>query len=273
MADSSDIELASNIVDDGVDDNQQEETAFSKFMDVLFDQDTQQMLGALGILGAQLYQAVIGSALLVFVPQSCNDSGELCDFADRVGNVGSFYTFGIFFNFLTLATTLCLYAIESKREKYLIDHMDTSLDYANDEDEVTKRLDFLSPHVRESIHTISLWYARVGYMATVFYIANVVISAICISEYLVGSQSWSTFATNVLSVLFKIMDVYATISTGDAIFLSAYLKTKVQFNDIDESHKTEESEKELLEEDAEDKMARLRKQHLAQKERQKLKTK
>jgi hypothetical protein len=55
MADSSDIELASNIVDDGVDDSQQEETAFSKFMDVLFDQDTQQMLGALGILGAQLY--------------------------------------------------------------------------------------------------------------------------------------------------------------------------------------------------------------------------
>ena len=67
-----------------------------------------------------------------------------------------------------------------------------------------------------------------------------------------------------------IMDVYYTISTTENIFLSAYLKTKVQFNDIDFSHKTEETERELKEEDMEDKVNRMKAQ---QKAAQKLKKK
>ena len=166
-----------------------------------------------------------------------------------------------------------MYAIESQREKYLIDHLDTSLDYANDDDEVRKRVDFLSPHVQGNIRSLSLWYQRVGYLAALFYVANVVISGICISDYVVSSQTWSTFATNCLAVLFKIMDVYATVSTTEHIFLSAYLKTKVQFNDIDFSHKTEETEKELNEENMEDKVKRMKAEAKKQKQAMKMKTK
>lgn len=275
MADVKEIELengvSDNIADDGVKDSAQEETEFGKFLDVLFDQDTQQIIGGLGILAAQLYQAVIGSLLLVFVPQSCTVGGtELCSFADRLSNVSGFYVFGVTLNFITLVTMCIMYAIESQREKYLIDHMDTSLDYANDDDEVSKRIAFLSPYVQGNIRSLSLWYQRVGYLAAIFYVVNVVISGICISDYVISSQTWSTFTTNCLAVLFKIMDVYYTISTTENIFLSAYLKTKVQFNDIDFSHKTEETERELKEEDMEDKVNRMKAQ---QKAAQKLKKK
>lgn len=266
MADTGNIDLieknspsesvAKNITDDGIDDSLQKETDLTKAMDFLMDQDTQQMVGAIGILGAQLYQALIGSMLLLFVPQDCG--GELCPMSDRLGDHGGLYTFGLFLNFLTLFSLCTLYLIESRREKYLITEMDTNLDYPNDGEEVGERLPFLPVEVLAELKHRNLWYGRAGYFSAVFFLVNSIVSALVINDYVLGSQTWSTFSTNFLAVAFKIMDVYSTISTEDNVFLSAYLKTKVQFNDIDSFYHTEESERALNESEASERIEKIK---------------
>ena len=59
-------------------------------------------------------------------------------------------------------------------------------------------------------------------------------SAIAINEYYAGSQTISTFITYVLFIAIKFNSVYSLVSTTKNIFYSAYMKSNVQFNDIDD---------------------------------------
>jgi len=62
---------------------------------------------------------------------------------------------------------------------------------------------------------------------------NIATSSIIISEYSLGNQTLVIFLTNILFMVTKLSHVYIIIHTEKNIFLSAYLNTKVQFNDID----------------------------------------
>ena len=67
----------------------------------------------------------------------------------------------------------------------------------------------------------------------VIYCANIIISGIAINEYSLGNQTILFFLTNILFMITKLSNVYIIINTDKNIFFSAYLNTKVQFNDID----------------------------------------
>ncbi len=74
------------------------------------------------------------------------------------------------------------------------------------------------------------------------YIVNIVVSGIAINEYSLGNQTLVIFLTNILFMITKMNNVYIIINTEKNIFLSAYMNTKVQFNDID-PHEVEKIEK------------------------------
>ena len=52
-------------------------------------------------------------------------------------------------------------------------------------------------------------------------------------RYYLDTQTTTTFVTNIVIMMTKLGDVYATVNTEKNIFYSAYLKGKVQFNDVD----------------------------------------
>jgi hypothetical protein len=52
-------------------------------------------------------------------------------------------------------------------------------------------------------------------------------------DYYLDSKTTITFITNVLFMITKLKDVNSIVNTDKNIFYSAYLKSRVQFNDVD----------------------------------------
>ena len=66
---------------------------------------------------------------------------------------------------------------------------------------------------------------------------NTILSGFVVYEYYLDNQTTSTFITNILFMITKLTDVYSTVNTEKNIFYSAYMKGKVQFNDVDPNKK------------------------------------
>jgi hypothetical protein len=90
-----------------------------------------------------------------------------------------------------------------------------------------------------------------SYCSMVMFVVNVVLSGVVINVYSIGSQTETTFVTNILFMGMKLMDVYNTITSK--AYLSAYLKTKVHYNDVDEELYGDDNPYEIEESDADGK--------------------
>ena len=62
---------------------------------------------------------------------------------------------------------------------------------------------------------------------------NTILSGIVVYDYYLDSKTTITFITNVLFMITKLKDVNSIVNTDKNIFYSAYLKSRVQFNDVD----------------------------------------
>ena len=76
-------------------------------------------------------------------------------------------------------------------------------------------------------------YQRLGYVAMTFFIINSAYSGIPIFINYLDNKPITVYVTNVMFLAFKISDSYAVVNTDTNEFLSAYLSTKIQFNDVD----------------------------------------
>jgi hypothetical protein len=59
------------------------------------------------------------------------------------------------------------------------------------------------------------------------------LSGIVVHNYYLDDRTTTTFVTNILFMAMKLMDVQNTVNSEKNIFYSAYLKTKIQYNDVD----------------------------------------
>ena len=67
------------------------------------------------------------------------------------------------------------------------------------------------------------------------YLVNVIFSSIVVNEYYLSNQTTTTMITNVILMLTKLSSIYSLANTKKNVFYSAYLKTNVQYNDVDEN--------------------------------------
>ena len=102
-----------------------------------------------------------------------------------------------------------------------------------DNDSVQKLLEDLPEDKRNSIWSLDKCYQRAGYVSIGCFVANSVLSGFVIYQYYLDTQTTTTFVTNIVIMMTKLGDVYTTVNTEKNIFYSAYLKGKVQFNDVD----------------------------------------
>ena len=65
------------------------------------------------------------------------------------------------------------------------------------------------------------------------FILNGIFSSIVIMSHYYDSKTITVLLTNLLFMGLKVFDVYSTVNTKKNVFYSAYLKNKVQFNDVD----------------------------------------
>ena len=199
-----------------------------------FDQDFMQRLSVVCIVPLELYKVLISSLLILFVPQSCD--GELCSMKENMESDNIIYTAGLVINFFTLFVFVVMYIAEVIREEQMVQYLQVNKDAKNSNGAVGESLSRLADDKKRHICDAIQAYKYIGGFAIIMYITNGVISGIIIANYILGDQTMTVFITNLLFMVMKLADVYSTISQEPNVFLSAYMKVKVQFNDVDPDH-------------------------------------
>lgn len=205
------------------------------------NQDTNQKIGVTIAVVVEIYRALIASFLILFVPQSCGD--HICSFSENA-ETGSdpLYNAGFVFNFITMATFVALYYAEVRREVKLIAYLDVNPSRPSDNESVGQVLEKIQPQHKEVILYYDSLYIKAGYTTITCFAINSVLSGLVVYKYYLDDKTTTTFITSLLFVIQKLQQVYVTLKTDKNIFYSAYLSSKVQYNDLDKDKIVKEIE-------------------------------
>lgn len=195
------------------------------------DQDFMQKVNVATTVCFELYRSIISSFLILFVPQKCGD--HLCSINENLSLDNELYSAGVVFNFMTMFLLVFLYFIEVKRENKLITYLEVNKSKAFDNDSVCNALENIAIEKRDSIYFWDKCYQFSSYSTIVCFTINATLSGIIVHNYYLDDRTTTTFVTNILFMAMKLMDVQNTVNSEKNIFYSAYLKTKVQYNDVD----------------------------------------
>jgi hypothetical protein len=197
----------------------------------LNDQDFTQKMNVYVSFIFELYRVVMGSFLILFVPQKCGE--ELCTMFEPVnaGNQLTDAAFGV--NIATFCMFLCMYYAEITRENKMITYLHVNIEEPCDDEAVGEALLKLPAEKKQDILVWDKRYLRTGQVALFGFVANVALSTVVIYDNFLDSKTTSALITNILFMALKINETYSITNTSENIFYSAYLNERVQFNDAD----------------------------------------
>jgi len=204
------------------------------------DQDFNQRVNVASTLMLELYRVLMGAFLVIFVPQNCDDT--VCSIDENIDRSDVLSRIALSFNAFTFLAFLALYAIEVKRENTLITYLEVNKFNSGDDVSVGEALQKLDPIKKDLILNFDQYYQKVGYSCSGIFIANSVLSSIVVYSNYLDSKTITVYLTNLLFMSLKVYDVYNTVNTKPNIFYSAYMKNKIQFNDVDPDKKIDTSE-------------------------------
>ena len=196
------------------------------------DQDFVQKINMSLIFAFELYRVTIGTLLVIFVPQEC-ETGTMCTVLETVQRTDLVARAGLGMNAATLLTFLVLYILEVKREHKLITYLQTNPAVPSDNTSVGQAIDRLNDQRKQAILVLDRSYQRSGYSTLVMFSVNSLLSAYVVFVHYLDEKSVTGFLTSMLFITMKLFDVYTIAHTPKNIFLSAYMRQKVQFNDVD----------------------------------------
>jgi hypothetical protein len=199
------------------------------------DQDFMQRTNVATILVLEMYRVLTGAFLILFVPQKCDE--EICSISQNIYRDDIISQTALAFNSVTMVLFLFLYYIEVKRENKLINYLEVNVFKPRDNTSVENALLGLEENKKQIIWNYDNMYQKFGYSCSLFYILNAIISSIVIYSYYLDSKTITVYLTNILFMGFKVNDVYTIVNTDKNIFYSAYMKNRVQFNDVDPDKK------------------------------------
>jgi hypothetical protein len=179
----------------------------------------------------ELYRVMISSLLLIFVPQQCGD--HTCTITENTYNKEQIYSTGLLINYITASAFCIMYFTEMRREEKLIKLLEVNDTISTDNYSVGKRLQILADYKKKQLFMVNLQYQIASFCVFIVFMINTVYSGIIINSHSLGNQTIINFITNILFMFSKLSNVLVIVNTDTNIFFSAYMNTKVQFNDID----------------------------------------
>lgn len=203
------------------------------------NQDSKQHINSTITFLIEIYRVIMGSFLVIFIPQECN--GQLCSFNENISPKEDIKTICLYINLITFLSLLITYIIEYYRELSLIKYLEVNRFKTNDNDSIGETLMFLPDKKKEKLWKIDKNYKNAAYVSLGFFLINSILSCISIFTHFLDSKTITVLLTNFLFIIFKIYDIYVTVNTKKNIFFSAYLKKKIQFNDVDEDYRIKDT--------------------------------
>ena len=195
------------------------------------DQDFNQKLGVASTLLLEIYRVLMGAFLILFVPQNCDDG--ICSVTQIANREDALSQITLALNALTMFSFLGMYLVEVKRENKLINYLEVNRFTPVDNESVGDSLESLPTLKKQTILDYDGYYQKAGYVSTGAFIINAILSSIVVYSNYLDNTTLTVYLTNLLFMGMKVVDVYSTVNTKKNIFYSAYLKNKVQFNDVD----------------------------------------
>ena len=208
---------------------------YNFIMDNFNNQETYQRYNAITSILIELFRVITSSLMILFVPQKCGE--DICTLQQTIEYNNGINGVGLIVNFITLGSFMILYWIEMWRENRLIKYLDVNPNMPTDPEYISNIMHILPEEKTNKILTSSKYYRYFTYFTIMVYIINACISGIIINRAYLSNQTYATFITYVLFMISKLTNAYTVVNTGDNIYYSAYLKTNVQFNDIDRNYK------------------------------------
>lgn len=195
------------------------------------DQDFQQKSNVYLTLVIELYRVLVGSLLIMFVPQKCGE--EVCGMTELVNSTDSVNNATLAMNIFSLCAFCGLYFVEVKRENKLITYLEVDKTLATDNDAVGEALIQLPVAKKESILYLDGLYQKVSYVALAAFLVNSGLSGYTVFNNYLDDKTFTVYLTNVLFMAFKLKEAYDISNTKKNVFYSAYLTQPVQFNNVD----------------------------------------
>lgn len=199
---------------------------------VVTSQDFRQKMIMIFSVSIELYRVMVSSLLLIFIPQRC-ENNNMCTIIQNVTNKDGNYRIGLIINYITVSCFIVLYMCEIRREEKLIKLLEVNNRISSDSESVGKRLEMFTEDKRSLLFSIDNQYKNISYLVMCMFVVNTMYSWFIVYKHSLGNQTLFNFITNILFMLTKLSTIVVIIRTKKNVFFSAYLNTKVQFNDID----------------------------------------
>lgn len=225
---------------------------FEQLQEKQNDQDFTQRMNVTSAFLFEIYRVLMGTLLIMFVPQKCGD--EMCGMTEQLISANPVMNVNFAVNIVTFICFSCLYYTEVTRENKLIEYLDVSKEHARDNVSVGEALKLLPLDKKQQILNKDKMYKYLSYFALGSFVVNSVFSGISVYQNYLDDKTTTVFLTNVMFLASKLGDVYKIANTEENVFLSAYLTRKIQFNYVDEDYMIPEDERviELNEENLSD---------------------
>jgi len=211
------------------------------------DQDLKERLkiGALWVF--QSYKVIMGSLLILFVPQKCEELVEysgssdgdeyesaICSVSDNLHKTDDmFHNITLGFNFLCVGLFLITYVIELRRENWCVKHFDINHDFPDNHlDDIIDQ----KPELKAELYKRNNRYFKITSLTSSVYMINLILSSIIIYDNYVGIQAVTSYTSYVALILLKIYNSlfisYSSLKGEKA--LSGYITEFSSFNVFDE---------------------------------------
>jgi len=207
------------------------------------DADTKQRITTFFSMCLEFYKVLMGTFLVIFVPQDCN--GDICTMKENFFNGTVLNSAGNICNFVTFTSIGTLYIIELKRENWCIQYLDI------DDEKSTNNLDTeieAYPKYKAQMARLNTQYIRSVYVALFMMITNFVVSGVTVYQSYSGTNSITTFLSFFMLVFMKLYSSWTvgSLSIKDERANSAYMKEPKTYNTIDADYRIEDATSENL---------------------------
>lgn len=207
----------------------------NKIIEKINTQEFHQRYHAILNITLELFRVITSSLMIIFVPQKCGD--HICTLNETIIFDNNIKGIGLTINFITLFSFFFMYLIEIWRENLLIKYLDVNPNIPNDSEYLESIMEILPNNKKQRILSGNKYYMYISYLTIIIYIINAVFSGIIINKAYLSNQTYATFITYVIFMINKLTNAYTVVNTNENVFYSSYLKTNVQFNDIDRNYK------------------------------------
>ena len=207
------------------------QTIYETIYLTITSQDFQQQTNMVVSVSIELYRVMVSSLLLLFIPQSCND--HICSLEENIEEQDRHYKIGFIINWITMSAFVLMYFTVIRREEKLIKLLEVNNTISTDDEAVGRRMHVFPEYKKEQLFQVDQHYQYASIFVSIVFIINTVYSWNVIYVRSLGNQTLLNFVTNILFMVSKMTNVIGIINTEKNVFFSAYLNTKVQFNDID----------------------------------------